>query len=194
MASIKTIENQALALAGVFQAVYVCKLLATTGRCDDNDLAPLLRSVLSLDANNVLEAYGGSAAGLRLGLRVIKNQFGGLEEARDLDIARYALALVQLGTNVMTEDSVINQLRNGINHAQTLDFEITDPVMVNKLADLYRQCISGLSPRIMVSGDQTYLEDERIAASIRAALLAGVRSVVLWRQCGGSRPKPPCTR
>ena len=137
----------------------------------------------------MIDAYGGSSTGIRRGLRVLKNQFGGLDEARDLDLARYALSLIQLGSNVLNDGASIEQLRIGISQAQQLDFDATDAVMVNKLADLYRNCISHLSPRIMVSGDPGFLNDEKIAASIRASLLGGLRSVVLWRQCGGTRPK-----
>jgi high frequency lysogenization protein len=189
MSAIKSTNNQALALAGVFQAVQICKSLATTGRCDKEDLEPTLQSILTLEADNVVDAYGGSVSGIRRGLRVMKNQFGGLDEARDLDLARYTLSLIQLGSNVMSDDSTVKQLRAGISEARDLDFPITDPVMVNKLADLYRTRISHLSPRIMVSGDPGFLNEEKTAATIRAALLGGLRSVVLWRQCGGTRPK-----
>ena len=189
MPTINSIPNQTLALAGVFQSIHVCKSLATSGRCDNEDLEATLQSVLTLNAENVIDAYGGSANGIRRGLRVLKNQFGGLDEARDLDLARYALSLIQLGGNVLTDGSTIEQLRIGISQAQQLEFDITDDVMINKLADLYRNCISHLSPRIMVSGDPGFLNDEKIAARIRASLLGGLRSVVLWRQCGGTRPK-----
>ncbi len=189
MSTIKSIPNQALALAGVFQSVHVCKSLATTGRCDDEDLTATIRSIMTLQADAVIDAYGGSPTGVRRGLRVLKNQFGGLDEARDLDLARYALSLIQLGSNVLNDGSTLEQLRLGISQAQSLDFEPTDVIMINKLADLYRNCISHLSPRIMVSGDPGFLNDEKIAATIRASLLGGLRSVVLWRQCGGTRPK-----
>jgi len=189
MASIKSVHNQALALAGVFQAAHVCKTLASTGKCDQEDLEATLNSVLTLEATGVVDAYGGSATGVRRGLRLLKNQFSGLDESRDLDLARYSLSLIQLGGNVLNDPSTVEQLRRGINQAQELDFEVSDPVMINRLADIYRTCISHLSPRIMVSGDPNYLKDETVAATIRASLLGGLRSVVLWKQCGGSRPK-----
>jgi len=91
--------------------------------------------------------------------------------------------------NVLNDHSTNEQLRRGINEAQALDFDVDDTVMINKLAELYRTCISHLSPRIMVSGDPDFLKDETVAATIRAGLLGGLRSVVLWKQCGGSRPK-----
>ena len=39
----------------------------------------------------------------------------------------------------------------------------------------------------MVSGDAKHLNNAETASKIRAVLLGGLRSVVLWRQCGGSR-------
>jgi high frequency lysogenization protein len=39
----------------------------------------------------------------------------------------------------------------------------------------------------MISGEQPYLDNEHNASKVRALLLAGIRSAVLWRQCGGSR-------
>jgi high frequency lysogenization protein len=41
----------------------------------------------------------------------------------------------------------------------------------------------------MVNGDADYLSRVDIANKIRACLLAGIRSVLLWRQCGGTRWK-----
>ena len=46
--SIVTAENRTLALAGVFQAVYLCKDLATSGTCDEEDLGATLRSILTI--------------------------------------------------------------------------------------------------------------------------------------------------
>ena len=188
MSQIVTIENQTLALAGVFQSVHLCKALATTGRADQDDLEATLRSVLTLHTERVLDAYGGSSHSLRRGLRVLKNQLGTRSgEAHDLDLARYALSLIQLGSNVMKDSKTIDQLRIGISRAQSLEFDVTDPTLISNLADLYRSAISHLSPRIMVSGDPGHLNDALTASTIRAVLLGGLRSVVLWRQCGGSR-------
>jgi high frequency lysogenization protein len=189
MTSLSTIENQTLALAGIFQSVHLCKSLATSGSCDKDELAGTLRSILTLKTDRVIDAYGGHVRSIAWGLRVLKSQLGGNSESRDLDIARYALALIQLGTNILKDDATVEQLRIGISRTQSMDTPIDDPVMISNLANLYRSSISQLSPRIMVSGDPDYLNDNTVASTIRAALLGGLRSVVLWRQCGGSRPK-----
>lgn len=189
MNAIATIENQTLALGGIFQSVHLCKSLATTGTCEPDELAGTLRSVLTLKTDRVIDAYGGSASSIGRGLRIMKSQLGGNAESRDMDIARYALAVIQLGTNVLNDANTVEQLRIGISRAQAMDKPADDPEMISNLANLYRSSISQLSPRIMVSGDPNYLNNNEIASTIRAALFGGVRSVVLWRQCGGTRPK-----
>jgi high frequency lysogenization protein len=55
------------------------------------------------------------------------------------------------------------------------------------MADLYRQSISNISPRIIVKGKPLFLQNPDTQNRIRALLLAGIRSAVLWRQLGGTR-------
>ena len=187
MVANNTPENQTIALAGIFQATSLCKNLAVYGRCDEEPLAASLDSILKLEADSVEDVFGGTQ-GLKNGLQVLIAQLGGTNRNRDLDLARYSVALIQLGSNLVNHPNTLDQIQQGIRHATTLEFDITDPTMVNKLAELYRNNISHLSPRIMISGEPEHLNNELIAARIRASLLAGLRSVILWRQCKGSRP------
>jgi len=189
MTTIKTPENQTLALAGIFQSVHLCKSLATNGQCDEDELRGTLRSILTLNTERVLDAYGGSARTLHRGLRLLRGQFAGNNETHDIELVRYAHALIQLGTNVRRDKRTVEELRVGISKIQSQDGDVLEPELINHLANIYRSSISNLSPRIMVSGDPGFLNDNDIASKIRAALLGGIRSVVLWRQCGGSRPK-----
>ena len=189
MSSISNVENQTLALAGILQSVHLCKSLATTGTCDKGALEGTLRSILTLNTERVIDAYGGSTHNLGIGMSVLRSQLQGNNQSKDLDVYRYALALIQLGTNVLNDEGTVEQLRIGISRAQAMDTKVDDPAMISNFANLYRSSISQLSPRIMVSGDPNYLNDNDIASTIRTALLGGLRSVVLWRQCGGSRPK-----
>lgn len=186
MSANNTPENQAIALAGIFQATSLCKNLATYGRCDEGHLAASLESILRVDADSVLDVYGGTGA-IKHGLRVLRMQMASSSRERDLDLSRYAIALIQLGGNLERHQQTLDQIRVGLQHASTLDFDVTDPTMINHLADLYRNNISHLSPRIMISGEPQYLNNELTAAKIRASLLAGLRSVILWHQCGATR-------
>ena len=189
MNSIHTIENQTLALGGIFQSVHLCKSLATSGTCEQDELEGALRSIMTLKTDRPIDAYGGSTNSIGRGLRVLKSQLGGNAESRDMEIARYSLALIQLGTNALKDTNTLEQLRIGISRAQAMEKPATHPDIINNLASLYRSSISHLSPRIMVSGSPDHLNNNVVASTIRATLLAGIRSVVLWRQCGGSRPK-----
>jgi high frequency lysogenization protein len=56
-----------------------------------------------------------------------------------------------------------------------------------QLAKLYQDTISTLSYRVQVQGKVDFLKDEKVANRIRALLLAGIRSAVLWYQLGGRR-------
>jgi len=58
---------------------------------------------------------------------------------------------------------------------------------ISYLAALYQDTISQLPFRIHVTGKVEYLRDTLVANKIRALLLAGIRSAVLWHQLGGRR-------
>ncbi len=84
---------------------------------------------------------------------------------------------------------MLEELSNRLNKIEsqfdffTLDHENT----IAKIGHLYKDTISTLGPKIIVSGEQPYLSNETNANKVRALLLAGIRSAVLWNQCGGSR-------
>jgi len=136
MATIKTPENQTLALAGIFQSVHLCKSLATTGTCDQDELRGTLRSILTLNSERVIDAYGGNTRTIKRGLRCLRDQFAGNTETRDMDIARYSLSLIQLGTNVQNDDRTVEQLRIGISQMQSEDGDLADPELIENLANL----------------------------------------------------------
>ena len=61
-----------------------------------------------------------------------------------------------------------------------------DNVMAN-LAGIYTDTLSTFNFRIHVTGNPIYLTNPVNTNKVRALLLAGIRSAVLWRQMGGSR-------
>ena len=84
---------------------------------------------------------------------------------------------------------MLAQLADGIDRAkqQAEVFSTTHENVLANLAGLYSDTISTLSPRIMVQGEQVYLNDTLNVNKIRALLLSAIRSAVLWRQKGGTR-------
>jgi high frequency lysogenization protein len=72
-------------------------------------------------------------------------------------------------------------------HRRLDHFAITDDTVVAGLADIYSSVLSPLGHRIQVYGKPELLKQQQTQNKIRALLLAGIRSAVLWRQMGGKR-------
>lgn len=72
-------------------------------------------------------------------------------------------------------------------HSQREFFPIDHENVRSNFADLYKRTVSQMQPRIVVRGSERFLSSPDVAERIRALLLSGVRSSVLWYQVGGSR-------
>lgn len=187
-------QDSVLALAGIFQSARLVQQLAREGRADHEAFQASVRSTLDLNAPDVQSVYGG-AAGVRLGLTLLHTKLAGQSEPSDVEMARYVVALMHLANVLHKRPALQDAIRNGIEAAQTqMKFFAQDnntseihPALVEKLAELYSQTISTLTPRIMVSGEHGHLSNPTIAAKVRAVLFAGIRSAILWRQVGGRR-------
>ncbi len=186
--NIDTHHHRTLAFAGVLQALLLVKQTAYGQSCDNDSLETSLRSVLMLDADSVEAVYGGNG-GLRSGLRLIQTQLLGDRQKPDPELSRYLVVLLHLERKLSKRDDLLERLRTGIEHAQRQSehFDIQHPNVLAAFADTYSDTISTLRPRIMVNGDPQRLQDTNVARRVRALLLAAMRSVVLWRQCGGTR-------
>jgi high frequency lysogenization protein len=184
---IKNLTNQTIALAGLSQTVQGVRNLAMTGRTDADDMETCIASLLKINADDVPEVYGGLDK-LRSGLALLEKQLGPAASV-DTELARHAAALVYLEGKFRRQDAMQKAIRSGLERAtaQAAHFGLTHDNVLASIADLYQSNISQISPRIMVMGEPSYLETPAIANKIRALLLAGIRSAVLWRQCGGSK-------
>lgn len=187
-------QDRILALAGIFQAARLVQELSREGRSERLPYSASIQSILMLDAANVKEIYGG-IRGVALGLALLRDKLSGDNDAKDMELAKYVIAMLQLEGALRRRPEVAEAIRAGVAAAEsqmaffeadTADDE-AHPRLIEKLAELYTQTLSTLTPRVMVSGEQGYLSTPLIAAKVRAALLAGIRSAVLWRQLGGNR-------
>jgi len=185
----KTLRNQVIALAGLSQAVYLVQHIAKRGTADREDMAASIGSVLKIDSGDVVDVYGGLHR-VMTGLRQIEKQLGG-PDVVDPEQARYASTLIFLERKLMKQPRMLEAIRASMEKAAAVaeDRGVLDEDVLATLAETYHQTVSQLKPRVMVAGEQMYLSDPENANSIRSLLLAGIRSVVLWRKCGGSRWK-----
>jgi high frequency lysogenization protein len=186
-------RDRVLALAGVFQAARLTQQLSRDGRAEPEPFRASVHSLLMVDADSTAEVYGG-VQGVALGLEIISSKLGAAASAKDLEMAKYAMATIQLAAALKRRPEVAEAIGAGMRTIESqmtffepVDDDATHPRLVEKLGELYTQTLSTISPRIMVSGDQGNLANAHVAASVRSVLFAGVRSAVLWRQLGGSR-------
>jgi len=186
----KTITNQTIALAGLAQAVTLVQQIAKRGSADQEAMEVCIASTLKIDADDILDVYGG-LAGLKTGLKQLEIQ---LTEPRQVDpeLARYASTLMYLEQTVMKHVAMTEAIGVAVRRAQASAEKagrVLDDEVFEALAYGYQQTLSQLRPRVLVSGEERFLSDQRNGDRIRALLLAGVRSALLWRQAGGVRWK-----
>ncbi len=186
---LNTLHNQAIALAGISQASALVQQLATTGKADQAAVEASISSILKIDSDTVEDIYNG-IAGVKLGLEQLNQQLSGYQIANP-EQARYSASLVFLEKQLSNRPEMLKSIQAGIQKAQIQSetFGLLHENVLANLGDLYHSTISTLHPRIMVNGEQNYLTRPDIVNKIRALLLAGIRSAILWKQCGGTRWK-----
>ena len=70
---------------------------------------------------------------------------------------------------------------------QEIHYARDSETMLSIMANIYSDVISPLGKKIHILGSPDYLRQELVQNKIRAVLLAGIRSAVLWKQMGGTK-------
>lgn len=184
----KNVERS-LALAGVFQSAALVRDLARTGKTEKLAFDTSIQSIYTLNVSTVEQVYGGTIKGLRLGLQELVNLLTYTKLKPDRELTRYLIGLMHLERKLIRCPETKQHLSRRIKHAisQANYFASSPQVIINSLADIYVATLGALPFRLHVVGQSKYLAHAETVSKIRAALLAGVRSVVLWRQLGGAR-------
>ena len=181
-------QDNVVALAGLFQAVKLVQQVAREGSAEPQPFETSIASLFRIDADTTDAVYGGRGH-LSLGLRTLCRQLGRDKAQQEAELMRYAVSLLVLERKLIRDKTLLELLRKGIEAAseQPEHFPVTHEDVLAKLADTYSNTISTLEPRIMVQGKPENLNNPANANRIRAMLLSGIRSAVLWRQLGGNR-------
>lgn len=179
-------RNLAIALAGLFQAVRLVQQTATGGTCDGMALTACLTGLFNTSPDSAASVFG-ELAGLVTGIDAALRQLEPAGAGRDLQLSRYAVTVLYLERKLSRRPGMLAAIADGIERArgQAKEQGMTHPLVMARLAECYRQTLSTLRPRIIVSGEQTVLVAADNQQRIRTLLLAAVRAAVLWRQCGG---------
>lgn len=179
-------EARVIALAGVFQAAALVRDLATQGRADAVAAESSLASVFRIDSDSAADVFGGMG-GVRLGLDILITHLDSAQ--REVGVAQLAVGILRLERRLARRSGMLGQLRTGIEaiQRQVDHLGVSHSTVQSRLAGLYAETLSQLTPRIIVHGNPVHLADTRRVEQIRALLLAGVRAAVLWRQVGGNQ-------
>ena len=190
----KNLENQTIALAAIYQSCYIIKEIAWTGKFNEKDLEILISAIFITNPSSVYNVFN-NIRHLDTGFKFLKDQLNGNninEEAKE-----YFAALVQLSKGLEKNETITAKIQEELLVLKSsfsneeIDFgdksEIDNQSL--KISTLYTDTLSKIEPRIIIIGDNQYLKDPLVAAKIRTSLFAGLRSVFLWKNFGGSNIK-----
>lgn len=208
-------DEQAIALAGVFQAASLVDQIAKRGMIPQNSFEASINSIFVTSPDMTEDVFGGVRdlpfnlqAGLKLAQELSDNR-----ASVNRDVTRYAMGMLHLESRLQKQPQMLNQIGQRLDQIghQAMYYDSQDsasesdssgseavaqnsqelnyargPVITN-IAQLYQETISTFSFRIQVTGEPRNLKNNDNADKIRALLLAGIRAAILWRQVGGRR-------
>lgn len=178
-----------LALAGICQSARLVQQLAHEGQCDNDALNTVLKGLLQTNPSSTLAVYGDTEQVLKMGLETLQSVLNANRQGEAAELTRYTLSLMVLERKLSASKSAMNTLGERISQLdrQLAHFDLESETMMSSLASIYVDVVSPLGPRIQVTGSPAILQSPLVQAKVRATLLAGIRSAVLWQQVGGSR-------
>lgn len=184
----KPTSDQAIALAGVFQACQLVDDLATTGLCQQQDFDVCINSLFERDSDSTLAVFG-NIDNLRTGLDTLQRTLGTTKSGEHANLLRYALGVLYLQRRLTKDRPKLTAIADGLDKAQRQaeHFSRSHPNVLANLADVYLNTISQYNFRIQVKGMPQHLQQPDIANKIRCLLFAAIRAAILWHQLGGRR-------
>ena len=187
----KPTEQQALALAAIFQASNQVYKLAYNGDSDADKMHFAMSTLLDQNPDSLEKLYG-SVENLQDGINTMR---GFMENANKIsdpkhkDVISYVMSSIHLASKLTSDKQLISKIENGIDNArqQAEHFSITHDNVYTNVGSLYQDTVSTMRLRIQVMGSAVYLQQAGVAARIRCMLFAAIRNAFLWRQLGGKR-------
>ena len=186
-------RDQAIALAGVFQACQLVDNLARTGTIPLEQLSIEVNSLLEQNpaSTEAIFSYGkhNAASNLTIGIETIQQLFRDKTKNRRPDTLRYVIGVMHLQRKVGKDTAMLEQVGKGIERAkaQAEHFTLSHDNVIANIADVYQNTISTQRYRIQVSGQAGHLQQTSVANRVRCLLFAAIRAAILWQQLGGRR-------
>ncbi len=184
-------KDQTITFAAICQVANLVQQVSRDGQIQDEELEVLLHSIVTTSPENTLAVYGGELINVKQGLQLLVNHLGDGKDSKvkDPEFTRYIISLINLERRLMKQPKQLALLGERIEATKRqLDhYPITSETLISSFASIYSDIISPLGARIQVTGEPSILKQTATQHKIRALLLAGIRSTVLWRQVGGKR-------
>ena len=182
-------KEQTITLAAVCQVSSLVQKLSRQGQTSGEEFVTLLKSIMVTSPENTIEVYGGDLNQLSLGLKTLVSHLGNQSKQKDPEITRYVVSLLSLERRLSKQPKKLAELGERIEQCQRqlAHYEIDSETLISSLASIYSDIISPIGTPIQVAGNPEILKQPTNQHKIRALLLAGIRSSVLWRQVGGKR-------
>lgn len=183
------INEQTLTFAGICQAAVMVQGIARKNHYDDELFSIMLESIINTTPKQSIDVYGGNYSNLADGLKMMVAQLGDNNPNKDPELTRYIVSMLTLERRLKAKGRVLTELGSRIDQCQRqlTHYDINSDTMLNSFASIYTDIISPLASKIQIAGDPNILKQTANQNRVRALLLAGVRSAVLWRQVGGKR-------
>lgn len=184
-----TFDDVVLAFAGIQQSAVLIQQLVSTGRCDEQAYNATINSIYLIDTPDVPSVYNGKN-GVRLGLTNLKTMLNvKAQTVFEKQVARHVVGMIHVERHLFRDAAMRTSLLKKIRYAQNQAefFNPTHPNVVGSLSKIYEDTIGKLSFKIGIIGKREILTNPEVMHKVRAILLAGIRSAVLWQQVGGSR-------
>ncbi len=183
-----SVDDQTIALAGMFQSAVLIEQIAHKGEINQAAFDCCVDSLFTFEADSTLDIFG-DVAGLNRGFKALTEYLGGRGKNSGKNMAYYIMSMMKLSANLQKDSKLANSIANELRtiQQQSKDFNMSRNGLVSKIDGLYQKTISNMQPRINVRGERNYLTNPDNAAKIRALLLSGIRSTVLWHQLGGNK-------
>lgn len=182
-------KEQTITLAAICQVAYWVQKISKTGQIDQDELTILLQSVMNTSPTSTLDVYGNDLSNLKIGLETLVKHLGNDSKDKDPELTRYVVSLLGLERRLSKKNKQMALLGERIEQCerQLSHYEINSETLISSIASIYSDIISPLATPIQITGEPEVLKQPNNQHRIRALLLAGIRSAVLWRQVGGKR-------
>ena len=180
--------NKTIALAGIHQALLQVQSIAWHGIFNDEEIDVSLSSLFQRNPDTYLDVFG-NIQNIRSGLEGLRSSFTNKHDKLGIERAHYMVTLTLLSKYIRDNKQLGQQIGTTLSLLEeaATDIKQQRDYIIERLAQLYQNAISPLSPRVIIYGEPDYLKIEKNAATIRAMLLAGIRSSLLWYQAGGTQ-------